>query len=848
MLRLSSSVAREACLALDQRASESRLLAALGTLRVRQATGLSPPWQFHSMVRASWMRIASLAVLVQALPAVSGAPLDQSVTSILQRHCVACHGPDAQNANVRLDNLATDLVNDRRAAETWHDVRNALNRGEMPPPGAPPLSPDDRASLLNWLSEELLRADESRIVADGAVVMRRLNKVEYQNTMRDLLGLDIDYVRNLPPDEVSRDGFTNNGSALRMSALQLELYLKAARSALRRAIVEGPAPPVFEHRARETVADKPKDVNWSNRLGRTGTFVARVPEFPDDGEFVLRVRARAEIPDGAPHPRMHVALGYRADTQTPSRRIAEVDVSDAASREFEFRGRIEEFPVQTRTQSKYPGLLVWIRNVYSDGQPPPLGEKVKFEEDGNTKEKMVWPVDPEFPAIVIESVEFRAPVYPSWPPPHHTRLISAPEGRPAERGTASTILRRFMRRAYRRPVGTSDLRPMLRFFDKVRPTVRSFEEAIRETLAMLLISPNFLYRVEGTSTGTRRVNDHELASRLSYFLWSTMPDPRLAELADRGRLSDERVLKAETARMLADPRSWAFVEQFSDQWLDLGGVDRIAVNPNYYPDFDLSLKRDMRKETQHYFAMLLRGDLSAMNFLRSDFSVLNERMARHYGVKGPRGGAFERVRLSDADRPGGLITHASVLLSNSTGEDSHPVERGVWIRRALLGDPPSPPPPAVPNLESGDENLTLLPLKRQLELHQDSEACARCHQGIDPWGIALEEFDAVGLRRVHVSRRFGDREESHPVNAAAVLPGGHPVDGAADLADYLIQNKGRQFARALTSKMLAYALGRSLGRQDDKELDELTSRFEEAGYRLRELCTIIVTSDSFRRR
>ncbi len=679
--------------------------------------------------------------------------------------------------------------------------------------------------------------------------MRRLNKVEYQNTMRDLIGLDIDYVRNLPPDEVSPDGFTNNGSALRMSALQLEHYLTAARSALSRAIVEGPAPPVFEHRAQETVTDKLRDVNWSNRLGRTGTFVARVPEFPDEGEFVLRVRARAEIPDGAPYPRMHITLGYRADTQTPSRTVAEVDVPDAASREFEFRGRIEEFPIQSRTQSKYPGLLIWIRNAYSDGQPPPVGEKVKFEADGEIKEKMVWAVDPEFPAIVVESIEFQAPVYPAWPPPHHANLVpAAPDGSRAGRGTAETILLRFMRRAYRRPVGTPDLKPMLRFFDKVRPTVASFEQAIRETLAMVLISPDFLYRVEGASSDARRVNDHELASRLSYFLWSTMPDARLASLADRGLLSEERVLRAETERMLEDPRSWSFVGQFSDQWLDLAGVDRIAVNPNYYPDFDLSLKLDMRKETQHFFAILLRQNLSAMHFLRSDFSTLNERMARHYGVKGPRGGNYEPVTLTSTGRPGGLIAHASVLLSNSTGEDSHPVERGVWIRRALLGDPPAPPPPAVPNLDSGDEDLTLLPLKRQLELHRDSEACTRCHQGIDPWGIALEEFDAVGLRREQVSRRFGDREASHPVDAAAVLPGGHRIEGAAALADFLLQHKGRQFARALTSKMLAYALGRSLGREDDDELDELTSRFEDSGYRLRELCTIVVTSDSFRRR
>lgn len=801
------------------------------------------------MVRAWSIRTASLAVLTPGLAVLSGTPVPPSVSSILQRHCVSCHGPTAQNANVRLDILPTEFVDDRRAAETWHDVRNVLNRGEMPPSGAAPLSWGDRAALLEWLAREFRRADESRRAERGEIVMRRLNRLEYQNTMRDLLGLDIDYVKNLPPDEVSSDGFINNGSVLRMSPLQLEHYLSTARNALGRAIVEGPAPPVFHHRAEETVVDKLKNVNWSNRLGRTGTFVARVPEFPDQGGFVLRIRARAEIPDGSAYPRMHVSLGYRADTQTPSRTVAEVDVPDADWRNFEFRGRLEEFPIQSRTQSKYPGLLIWIRNTYSDGQPAPLGEKLKFVEDGKTKEKMVWPVDPAFPAVIVESVEFRAPVYGVWPPRHHKRLVPVHPGAGHDEGpTAVSVLRPFMRKAYRRPVGPADMRPVLKFFEEIRPTVPSFEQAIRETMAMVLISPDFLYRIEGASYDARQVNNFELASRLSYFLWSSMPDARLSELADRGRLTDVKVLVAETARMLDDTRSWAFVEQFSDQWLDLAGIHRVAINPNYYPDFDLSLKRDMQKETQHFFATMLQEDISAMNFLRSDFSMLNEPMARHYGVDGPRGGRFERVDLSGTGRPGGLITQASVLLANSTGEDSHPVERGVWIRTALLGDRPAPPPPAVPNLANGDEDLALLPLKRQLEVHNDNEACARCHREIDPWGIALEEYDAVGLRRDSVKRRSGDREEMHPVDAAAELPDGHRVDGAVALADYLLENRGRQFARALTSKMLAYALGRSLEREDNEEVDELTLRFEESDYRLRELCTIIVTSDSFRRR
>ena len=577
--------------------------------------------------------------------------------------------------------------------------------------------------------------------------------------------------------------------------------------------------------------------------------MARIPEFPNEGEFVLRVSARAEIPDGAPYPRMHVAFGYRADTQTPSETVAEVDVSNLEPRTFEFRGRIEEFPIQSRTQSKYPGMLVWVRNSYSDGRPPPLGESIEVEVDGKTEKRMVWPVDPEFPAIVVESVKFKAPAYSSWPPEHHARLVPVPPA--AERDeprVVRDVLRRFVRRAYRRPAQSADLDPMVKFYRKVRPTVDSFEEALRETLAMVLISPDFLYRIEASGGIAGRLTNHELASRLSYFLWATMPDERLMGLANDGRLDDEDTLRAEALRMLDHPNSSAFVEQFSEQWLDLGGVDRIAVNPNYYPEFDPSLKADMRRETQQYFGTVLRENLSALNFLRSDFAVINERMARHYGLPGPRGGTYERVDLRETGPPGGLLTQASILLSNSTGEDSHPVERGVWIRKALLGDPPASPPPAVPNLASVSSDTGLLPIKRQLELHQDNPACAHCHRGIDPWGLALEEFDAIGLRREEVLRRSGEREERYPVDARATLPDGRIVDGVEALSRYLLEEQPSRFGRALASKLLAYALGRSLERSDDGAVDDIALRFEQADFRLRDLCTIIVTSDSFRSR
>ena len=791
-----------------------------------------------------WYSFVVSAALTTSSSAID---FDSDVRPILAQHCVRCHGPDEQNGMVRIDELSSDLVTHPVDAETWHDALNAINLGLMPPEDETPLTKAERSTLVDWMTTEIQRAIKSKRGRGGQVVMRRLNRVEYNNTMRDLLGLDIDYAKNLPADETSAEGFKNNGAALRMSAMQLEYYLQSARSALAQAIVEGDAPEVHRHQSTETVSDKVKD-NWNNRLGRTGVFVARVGKFPDEGEFLIRVHARAEIPARSPYPQMQVRLGYRADTQTPSREVGSIDITSSESHLFEFRGRLEEFPVQSRTQSKYPGMLIWIRNSFSDGRPTPKPKQIVVENDDpkkRKKKKTVWEEDPDFPKIVIERVEFQAPVFLSWPPKHHQQIIARqPDSSEQEIQVAEDTLRRFMTRAFRRPVDDASVDTMLNYFTTIRPTARSFEQAIRETLTMVLVAPDFLYRVESPGT----LNQFELASRLSYFLWNSMPDPRLYQLAEEGKLSDPQVLRDETRRMMHDERSWSFVREFSDQWLDLEGVHRVAINPNYYPDFDIGLKEQLRQESQHFFAEILRNDLSALNFLRSRFAMLNQPLAKHYGVSGPRGSEFERVDLSGTDRQGGLLTQGSVLLANSTGEDSHPIERGVWLRTALLNDPPSPPPPNVPNLDQEGVDAALMPLIQQLELHRENAACAHCHQRIDPWGIALEEFDAVGLVRDTVLRRSGRKEKRHPVESTTTLPDGKIVHNADELTTYLVEHQSDAFAKSLSSKLLTYALGRSLEISDRETVDKLTTQFVESDYRLPILIEAIVADNIFQQR
>lgn len=805
---------------------------------------------FFSRCSLKHILLGHFFALALVFQPVRAGQFESEIRPILVRRCFKCHGAKEQNGQVRIDSLSSDFVKNSADAETWHDALNAINLGEMPPADVPGLTKAERTILVDWLTVEIDLAVKAKRQAGGGTVLRRLNRKEYQNTMRDLLGLDIDYAKNLPSDELSADGFRNNGAALRMSALQLDYYFQAARSALARVIVDGPEPEVFQHQATKTVLDKTKE-NWTNRLGRTGAFVARIPDFPDEGEFLLRITAHAEIPEDAPSPQMEVTLGYRADTQTPSKTVGHIDVTSNETQEFEFRGRIEEFPLQSRSQSKYPGLLIWIRNIYDDGLPAPKAKKVPIESPTTKgkkrkRTKTVWVEDPDFPKIVIESIEFTAPVFFTWPPKHHRRIL--PDQAPAtqdEQTAMEDVLRRFMFNANRRPIEEDSLHTMLEFFKTVRPTVHSFEEAVRETLAMVLISPDFLYHVEASNNSDSSIDSYELASRLSYFLWSSLPDDQLFQLAANGTLSNPEVLKTEASRMLEDSRSWSFIEEFSDQWLDLSGVNRIAINPNYFPDFNPDLKKEMQLETQHFFAEVLTQDLSALNFLRSDFAMLNEPLANHYGISGPRGRSFERVTLPLGQPRGGLLTQASFLLANSTGEDSHPIERGVWLRTALLNDPPAPPPPNVPDLTKEGVNAELLPLRQRLELHRENAACAHCHERIDPWGVALEEFDAIGLRRDSITRRSGKQEKTYSVDAEAVLPDGNVVAGVDALTAYLVEHRSEKFAKALTTKLLTYALGRTLTLSDLQTADQLTIEFIKSDYRLQPLILAIVTSDPF---
>lgn len=959
------------------------------------SSSLTQPWrtELHptrNLTAAPFLVFGCLFSLIPELleAAETTGNFEREIRPILARYCTDCHDANTAKADLRVDTLDGQLHGEQ--GETWHDILNRVSIGEMPPRDAEQLPTHQRRMLTGWIRSKLKKL-AAQNNPGGQTVLRRLTRYEYNNTLRDLTGIALDYSVDLPPDSNSPNGFKNNGSVLGISPLQLEYYVGAARKAMSTAIVTDPAPHVHRHHFETSSPSNAPNIKTAigNRMTPGGRFFGKMLEYPREGEFVIRVKASSLIPAGLEVPRMRVSLGLRSDTVSPTKLLGEIDVANPenAPKVYEFRGRIEEFPLPGHNP-KFPGVTIVVSNECDDGHPPEADlvyPRIKFTREeakrvaSRAKERaFVFPeaeiaglkiqdkrlreitkaaeslqknieelrlVDPNSDAVVdlacrlfevnnsskklrnsikqlckqqkldhasilktfdtenaeeindhravlskfqhltpvsrkdkkalrallppgpprstlvLESLEFEGPIYDHWPPDSHRRLlpelpdVDAPLNDHSEGGIqtkdrqhAQFAIQRFMKRAFRRPITDHDSSYVLDYFNEVHARSNSFELAMREAFVMILVSPEFLFHVEASPTlGPRPLTQHEIATRLSYFLWSTTPDTQLTQLADLGQLLNPSILEAQVRRLLKSPQSSEFVTHFTDQWLDLSGLDRVAINPEYYPGFDDALKTSMRQETHSFFAEVLHKELNALNLLDSDFLMLNGPLAKHYGLTGPKGGRFERVDLADNSRRGGLLTQASVLLLNSTGEDSHPIRRGVWLRSRLLDDPPAPPPPDVPELDSQSAKIAGQSVRQQLEHHSRREACNDCHRGIDPWGIPFEHFDAIGKYRTEAVRlQTGKRKPLQvDVSSQTVLPSGKSIDNMHDLKTHLLKSERRRFASALVSRLLEYGTGRNLVFQDQASIEQLTDQFEASEYRLSDLIVAIVQSKPF---
>jgi len=786
---------------------------------------------------------------------ISSVSYQAQVLPALEKHCIQCHGPEKQKGDVRFDTLSIDFLKDRTAAETWHDASDQIKLGEMPPEEENPLSEGERKLITEWIDSNLEKALREIKGEQSEAVIRRLNRTEYQYTMEDLLGFKMDYVDGLARDPLSPDGFLNNGKVLGMSSLQIEHYLKTARKAFQLILNEEEEPTV-----------KVSEVKWNkgnirgpssklyvgksdHRLGRVNYWHGNFQQPPKSGRFTIRIKARSERKPGYPSPILEGSYGFFVSGLTLNIQgsLPEVEIDSNETKTYEISSYAKLFPMTLANvpDDKINGVLTF-RNSLDDGNPLPKQlEKITETKDkkGKIKKKKTnyYPEDPNFSKIIIESVEFVANDYSSWPSKIHQQIILPEEDLNNER-TAKLVISRFLTKAWRKPIDSQTAEKWFQHFKKISRDENSSIYALRETLATSLASTNFIYLSEPKPNKSKPsiLSSHELAARLSYFLWSSMPDNELRALADKNRLSDSKVLAIQIKRMLRDPKSNRFAEEFSKQWLDLGGVDRVAVNPRYHKNFDNRLKPYMQAESLEFFKEIFKKDEPMTQIIDADFTMLNARLAKHYGVEGPKSQRFERTSLKGTNRAGGILGHASIHLSGSDGAESHPIRRAVWVRERLLHDPPKPPPPDVPGIEESVKDFEKLSLHEQIEFHRKKESCNDCHRTLDPWGIALEEYSAVGLKREETT------VHKKPITSDTILPGNHPVDGVEELQKFILSHRKDQFAHAFCSKVLTYALGRSLTLEDEILVNELKNEFVKNRFRLSGLLKNIVLSETFR--
>ena len=732
---------------------------------------------------------------------------------MIARYCVGCHNDKLKTAGVSLMGIHT--ANAGASAATLERVLRKVRTGEMPPLGLP--KPDDalRASFVSFVEAQLDRASAAN-PNPGAPAIHRLNRAEYSNAVRDLLALDLDHSANLPADD-SGYGFDNIGDALTVSPLHMEKYMSAARRVARLAVGTVKASPSIER----FNAGRGGSVDLDGLpLGeRNGIVFKRY--FPVDAEYTILVRVRGNPAPNAPPAQLDLRIdGQRAKLFDVAISTAE---AEQGSRNYELR-----LPMKAGIHTIGAGFLseFWKVEV-----APPAARRGQ--------------APPAVTATAVDYVQIGGPNHVTGPGDTDSRkriFICRPVAGKPEEPCANRILSSLAAQAYRRPVGPTDMAPLMKLFAAGRADGGSFEAGIETGLRAILVSPDFLFRIErdpaGSAPGTiHPISDLELASRLSFFLWSSIPDEELLRTAEQGKLHDPKVLEQQVRRMLCDDKSKALVDNFAGQWLRLRNISEWKPDPEKFPQFDDALRSAMRRESELFFENIIHQDRPVTELLDADYTFVNDRLARFYGIKDVRGAYFRKVPVDPAER-GGILTQAGILMVTAYPTRTSPVLRGKWILESLLGAPPPPPPPDVPQLE---ENGATSPknLREQLEKHRANIACATCHVRMDPLGFALENYDPVG--------KFRTKDGDSPIDASGALPNGTKVEGAAGLKQVLLEHKD-QFVECLANELLTYALGRGLEYYDAPAVRQMRRNAAQKDYRFSALVLAAIHSEPFQMR
>ena len=767
-------------------------------------------------------------------PRPSTPPGAQAVTAtsargVLDKYCLTCHSARTRAGGLSLADLDPNDVGPH--AEVWEKALRKMRTGAMPPPGMPRPDAAVADQVVTWLSASL---DRAAPMDPGRPLLRRLNRAEYANAIRDLLDLRVDVRALLPPDD-SAFGFDNIGDLLTVSPALLERYLDAADRVSALAVGD---PATATGAETYTVrGDQSQDRHREGLPFGTVGGLGVTHNFPLDAEYRVNlalVRTNLEAIRGLEHEhQVEIAVdGVRVFVETIG------GAKDIAPNEESITDRSDAIDARLAvtvpvTAGPHQVTATFIQKTGAGTnrlRPFVRSNSGTYDSTGRPH---------------IESMTITGPFRATGPgdtPSRRRVLTCRPGATPAsEDRCAAQILGALARRAYRRPVAQADVDRLLPFFKDGRAR-GTFETGIQLALRRILASPSFVFRIEtdpaGTAPGTAyAVSDVELATRLSFFLWSSIPDDTLLDLAARGRLRDPRVLDAQMRRMLADPKANAFVENFAGQWLHLRNLLTIAPNSDEFPDFDNDLRESFRTEAELFFASVLREDRNVLDLMTADYTFVNERLGRHYGIPGVYGSRFRRVTLTDDNRRG-LLGKGGVLLVTSHADRTAPTVRGKWILENILGSPPPAPPPNVPPLQA-QPGAAPKTMRDRLEQHRANPACASCHRAMDPLGFTLENFDAVGAWRA--------LDSGNPIDASGQLTDGTVVTGVAGLRQALLR-KPEIFVTTLTEKLMIYALGRGLQPADMPVVRRIVRESAAQDYRFSALIGGVIRSTPFRMR
>ena len=750
--------------------------------------------------------------------------------AMLDKYCVTCHNQRLKTGGLTLDNLNLDKVADN--AETWEKVLRKLHGGMMPPQGMPRPDATTVDQFMGWLETSLDRAAASH-PEPGRSTLHRLNRTEYGNAIHDLLDLDIDAASYLPADDEA-NGFDNIADVLRFSPSLLEQYLSASDKISSLAVGDPSITPV------SLVFHAPPDLDQEKHieglpLGTRGGI--RIPyNFPLDGEYDFRVFLLQNIVGYL----TGLEYAHQLEISIDGQRVFLAQVGGEEDNKMSDANLgVAKDTIDARLRTRIPvkaGPRTVVVTFLRRNSAPSDEPLQPFTHDHDLQNMNGVPR--------IDRMQITGPFNPtgSGDTPSRHRIFSCrPSNAAAELPCARTILTNLARRAYRRPVTGADLENLLSFYQSAR-NKKNFDAGIENALRLILTNPKFLFRTESDPAGAapgsmHPVSDLELASRLSFFLWSTIPDDQLITVASQGKLKDPAILEQQVKRMLADDRSEALVKNFAGQWLLLRNLPNVQPDPNEFPNFDDNLRQAFRRETEMFFGSILREDRNVLDLLTADYTFVNERLAKHYGIAGVYGSQFRRVKIANEQRRG-LLGQGSILTVTSEANRTSPVKRGKFILEAILGTPPPAPPPNVPPLKE-NEGAQALSVRARLEEHRKSPACSGCHAVMDPLGFSLENFDGVGEWRI--------KEPGGAVDPSGQLADGTKVDGPVALRNAIMRHP-EQFVRTLTEKMLTYGLGRGLEYYDMPTVRGIARDASRTDYKFSSIVLGIVKSTPFQMR